>query len=250
MDLDRADIGRADLHNANLLDTKLTQTVDRILTEHEAWQENKGGQLARFQEAQLVGAYHNYNGVEKREELAAQLGQRARAGEEAGKQGGLAADHYYSELLDGYPPPPSRWEAVKASVGEWVGRVTERFSGPSPEEMQAAPQAVPPPPAEVQHRAAQAPEPAPLRSPAVQEMPPPAPQREAAQETPGAQNGPLPDGWSVEKVAQNKALAAQLAEIKDPEQRAEAQRLLSEIKQEAAARQPRRQREQALELEP
>ena len=64
------------------------------------------------------------------------------------------------------------------------------------------------------------------------------------------ENGPPPPGRSVEEIAQNKALAQQLAEIKDPEQRAEAQRLLSEIKQEATARQPRRQREQALELEP
>ena len=53
--------------------------------------------------------------------------------------------------------------------------------------------------------------------------------------------------WGVEKVAQNKALAAQLAEIKDPEQRAEAQRLLSEIKQEATGRAASREREQARE---
>ena len=107
---------------------------------------------------------------------------------------------------------------------------------PSPEEIKAAPQP-----------ASQLP---PLEAKQPAPQPAPAPQREAAQETPGPQNGPLPPGWSVEQVAQNKALAAQLAEIKDPEQRAEAQRLLSEIKQEAAARQPRRQREQALELEP
>ena len=52
---------------------------------------------------------------------------------------------------------------------------------------------------------------------------------------------------SVEQVAQNKALAAQLAEIKDPEQRAEAQRLLSEIKQEATGRAASREREPARE---
>ena len=236
VDLDHADIGLADLHAANLLDTKLTQTVDRILTEQEAWQANEGGQLARFQEAQLVGEYYNYNGVEKREEVAAQLGQRAQAAEEAGKQGGLAADHYYSEHLDGYPPPRPRWEAVKATVGEWVGRVTERFSGPSPEEMQAAPQPAPPILAEVQHRPTQA--------------PPPAPQRAAVQEAPTPQNGPPPPGWSHEEIAQNKALAQEISQIRNPERRADAERLLAGIKAETEALQPRRQRGQGLELEP
>ena len=59
--------------------------------------------------------------------------------------------------------------------------------------------------------------------------------------------------WGVEKVAQNKALEGQLAEIKDPEQRAEAQRLLSEIKQEAEARretEEAQKKEKGLDLEP
>lgn len=134
VDLDAAHLPTADLHNANLTDTKLTKTVDGILTQHEAWEAHKGGKIATYQEAQLVGEYHNSNGVENRAALAGQLGQRARAGEEAAKQGGPAADHYYSELLANYPPPPTRWEAIKETAGALVGRVTERFSGSSPEE--------------------------------------------------------------------------------------------------------------------
>ena len=146
---------------------------------------------------------------------AAELGQRAqRAEEAAGQDNNPKAAHYYGQLAADFPPPPSRWEAIKATAGEWVESVTERFSAAKPEEIKAAPQ----------------------RAPVQAEARP--------------ENGPPPPGRSVEEIAQNKALAAQLAEIQDPEQRAEAQRLLSEIRQEAAARQPRRQREQALELEP
>ena len=73
------------------------------------------------------------------------------------------------------------------------------------------------------------------------------PAREAPAKAAGAGPEKLPPGWSVEKVAHNKALPAQLADIKDPEQRAEAQRLLSEIKQEAAARQPSKELGKKLE---
>ena len=107
--------------------------------------------------------------------------------------------------------------------------MTERFSGPSPEEMQAAPQPAPPPPAEVQQSATV--------------------QAEARPE-----NGPPPPGWSVEEIAQNKALAQGISQIEDPEQRAEAQRLLSEIKQEAAglaaSREPEQGKDKGLDLEP
>ena len=50
-------------------------------------------------------------------------------------------------------------------------------------------------------------------------------------------------GWSVEKVAQDKALAAEISQIEDPQIRAKAERLLSGIKQQAEARQPRKELE-------
>ena len=79
--------------------------------------------------------------------------------------------------------------------------------------------------------------------------PPPQQSTPAAEKTP-ALNAQLPPGWSVEKVAQNKALAAEISQIEDPQRRAEAERLLSGIKQEAEARHPVKEREKALELEP
>ena len=82
------------------------------------------------------------------------------------------------------------------------------------------------------------------------QAPTPAPQRAAVQEAPTPQNGPPPPGWSHEEIAQNKALAQEISEIKNPERRADAERLLAGIKAETEALQPRRQREQGLELEP
>ena len=43
---------------------------------------------------------------------------------------------------------------------------------------------------------------------------------------------------TVEQLAQDKQLPQEISRIKDPEQRAQAQRLLSDMKAEAAARQP------------
>ena len=61
-------------------------------------------------------------------------------------------------------------------------------------------------------------------------------------------------GWSVEKVAQDKALAVEISQIEDPQIRAEAARLLSGIKQEAEARQPSKElergKDKGLELDP
>ena len=84
-----------------------------------------------------------------------------------------------------------------------------------------------------------------------QQSPPDPPQQStpAAEKTP-ALNAQLPPGWSVEKVAQDKALSQEISQIEDPQIRVEAERLLSGIKQEAEARQPVKQREQQLELEP
>ena len=54
-------------------------------------------------------------------------------------------------------------------------------------------------------------------------------------------------GKSVDELAQDKQLAREILEIKDPEQRAQAQRLLSEIKAEVAARQPSQEQGKKLE---
>ena len=111
----------------------------------------------------------------------------------------------------------------------------ERFSTPKPPEI-----AVP------------SPSPA-LPSPAPASPPTPAQSAPVQEKTP-ALNAQLPPAWSVEKVAQDKALAAEISQIEDPQIRAEAARLLSGIKQEAEARQPRKEQqkqlEKGLELEP
>ena len=54
-------------------------------------------------------------------------------------------------------------------------------------------------------------------------------------------------GWSHEEIAQDKALAQEISQIQDPKIRAKAQRLLSGIKQEAEARQPRKELGKQLE---
>ena len=54
-------------------------------------------------------------------------------------------------------------------------------------------------------------------------------------------------GMGAEQLAQDKQIAGEIAQIKDPEQRAQAQRLLSEIKTEMAARQPSQEQGKKLE---
>ena len=73
------------------------------------------------------------------------------------------------------------------------------------------------------------------------------PAREAPAKAERAVPEQLPPGWSVEKVAQDKALSQEISQIEDPQIRAEAERLLSGIKQEAEARQPRKELGKQLE---
>ena len=54
-------------------------------------------------------------------------------------------------------------------------------------------------------------------------------------------------GKSVEELAQDKALAREISQIKDPDQRAQAERLLAGIKAEAEARQPSQEQGKKLE---
>ena len=236
VDLDSANIGAADLHNANLHDTKLNKTVDNILTQHEAWEAHKGGPMASFEEARLVGEYYNSNGVENREELAAKLGQRAGQGIELATHPGPAVDHYYSELQADFPPPLTRWAAIKETAEALVERVSARFSTPKAAEIEAPSRSTPA-----------------LPSPTPDTQQPPTQSAPVQEKTP-ALNAELPPGWSVEQVAQNKDLAVEISQIQDPHRRAEAERLLSGIKQEAEARQPRKEQqkqlEKGLELEP
>ena len=48
---------------------------------------------------------------------------------------------------------------------------------------------------------------------------------------------------TVEQLAQDKQLPQEISQIQDPEQRAQAQRLLSDMKAEVAARQPSKSQE-------
>ena len=101
----------------------------------------------------------------------------------------------------------SRWEAIKETAGALVSRVTERFSGSSPEEIKAPPAA--------QMAASQ---------------PPPAPQ---VRHVPEATAAPTP---SAEQVARDPDIPKRIAQIQDPVQRAEAETLLKEVRAEVSAR--------------
>ena len=103
-----------------------------------------------------------------------------------------------------------------------LGQVTERFATAKAAEIEAQPPTAQP------------------------TSPPPQQSTPAAEKTP-ALNAEQTPGWSVEKVAQNKELAAEISQIEDPQIRAKAERLLSGIKQEAEARQPRKELGKQLE---
>ena len=121
------------------------------------------------------------------------------------------------------PPSPGRWEKIKARGAGLLGQVTERFA--ESKEEKARRQGV--------------------RSTA--EALAAVPAREAPAKAARAVPEQLPPGWSVEKVAQDKALSQEISQIEDPQIRAEAERLLSGIKQEAEARQPRKELGKQLE---
>ena len=67
--------------------------------------------------------------------------------------------------------------------------------------------------------------------------PPPAPEARPAAQTGAPPEAQLPAGWSVESVAANKELAEQVKQMKDPAQRAEGERLLGIVREEANASQ-------------
>ncbi len=140
-DMEQAALAEADFHQANVRGAKLDTQVNQILTRHQEWVDGNGGAPATFQEAELVGAYQRVNGVEAHSGLAAELYQRVQRAEAeaAAERAYPASAHYDGQLAADFRPAPSRWETIKATAGEWLGRMTERFSRSQETESETSP---------------------------------------------------------------------------------------------------------------
>ncbi|MCY3942770.1 MAG: MobA/MobL family protein, partial [Gemmatimonadetes bacterium] len=130
-------------------------------------------------------------------------------------------------------PSPSRWETVKERVGAWFSREQTPEAVPTPPAAQDAPSA-----------AQDGPRPSsPAPDPAVAENAAPEPlsvDEAYRRETERAHEARQ---LAAEVVENYEAVAAQVAAIKDPERRAEAERLLETVRREETARRASLQQE-------